>query len=137
MPIYALTVDPSGPKLTRHDASNGGDPWIEQSAEAPFHAKWTATSASMDIFTGRLARVLDRPTINLTGLAGDFDFVLKYTMDLPPNLPPNALLNGEPIDTSGPTIFQAVLQQLGLRLDARKGPAPILVIDHIEKPSAN
>jgi uncharacterized protein (TIGR03435 family) len=46
-------------------------------------------------------------------------------------------LNGQPIDTSGPTIFQAVRQQLGLRLDARKGQAPIMVIDHIEKPVGN
>jgi uncharacterized protein (TIGR03435 family) len=44
----------------------------------------------MDIFAGRLARVLDRPVIDQTGLTGDYDFTLKYTMDLPPNLPPNA-----------------------------------------------
>jgi uncharacterized protein (TIGR03435 family) len=138
MPVYALAVDSPGPKLTRHDAASGGDSWIEQASEAPFHAKWTATSASMDIFAGRLARVLDRPVLNETGLAGDYDFTLKYTLDIPPNLPPSALIkNGEPIDTSGPTIFQAVHQQLGLRLDARKGAAPILVIDHVEKPSAN
>jgi len=137
MPVYALTVEAGGPKMTRHDAANGGDPWIEQGAEAPFHAKWTATAASMDIFAFRLARVLDRPVIDETSLPAAYDFILKYTMDLPPNLPPNALLNGEPIDTSGPTIFQAVRQQLGLRLDARKGAALILVIDHIEKPSAN
>ncbi len=138
MPVYALTVDPAGPKLTRHDAANGGEAWIEQGSEAPFHAKWTATSASMDIFAGRLARVLDRPVIDQTGLSGDYDFTLKYTMDVPPDLPADARVkNGQPIDTSGPTIFQAVRQQLGLRLDAHKGSAPIMVIDHIEKPSAN
>jgi uncharacterized protein (TIGR03435 family) len=137
MPIYALTADAGGPKLTRHDAGNGGEVWIEQGSEAPFHAKWTATSASMDIFAGRLARVLDRPVVDQTRLSGDYDFTLKYTMELPPNFPPDAKINGEPIDTSGPTVFQAVRQQLGLKLDARKGPAPLMVIDHIEKPDAN
>jgi uncharacterized protein (TIGR03435 family) len=122
MPIYALSVDPAGAKLTRHDAGNGGEPWIEQASEAPFHAKWTATSASMDIFAGRLARVLDRPVIDQTGLQGDYDFTLRYTLELPPNVSPDALVkNGQPIDTSGPNVFLAVRQQLGLRLDARKG----------------
>ena len=137
MPIYVLSIDPAGLKLTRHPAANGGEPWIDQGQDAPFHMHWTATTANMDIFAGRLARVLDRPVIDQTGLKGDFDFTLTYTAELPPNIPPDARLNGQPIDTSGPTVFQAVRQQLGLRLDPRKGPAPIIVIDHIEKPSQN
>jgi len=137
MPIYVLSTDPAGVKLTRHDAGNGGEPWIEQASDAPFHAHWTATSANMDIFAGRLARVMDRPVVDQTGLTGDFDFTLKYTMDIPPDLPPDAQKNGQTIDTSGPTIFQAVRQQLGLRLEPRKGPAPIMVIDRIEKPTEN
>jgi uncharacterized protein (TIGR03435 family) len=47
------------------------------------------------------------------------------------------MVNGQPIDTSGPSIFQAVRQQLGLRLDSRKGPVQVMVIDHVEKPSEN
>jgi uncharacterized protein (TIGR03435 family) len=47
------------------------------------------------------------------------------------------MLNGQPIDTSGPTIFQAVRQQLGLRLEARRGPVQVMVIDHVEKPGEN
>jgi uncharacterized protein (TIGR03435 family) len=81
MPIYALTVDPAGAKLTRHDAANGGEPWIEQAGTALFHAKWTATSANMDIFAGRLARILDRPVIDQTGIKGDCDFTLVYCRD--------------------------------------------------------
>ena len=46
-------------------------------------------------------------------------------------------VNGQPMDTSGPTILQAVRQEPGLRLDARKGQTPIMVIDHIEKPAGN
>jgi hypothetical protein len=137
LPIYALSVERTGAKLQRHDAANGGEPWIEQAMEAPFHPKWTATAASMDIFTGRLSRVMDRPVVDMTNLAGDYDFTLTFTAEPPPNLPPNALINGQPIDLSGPTIFQALRQQLGLRLDPRKGPAPVMIIEHIDKPSSN
>jgi uncharacterized protein (TIGR03435 family) len=137
MPLYALVVDTGGAKLTLHDAANSGEPWIEQGMDMPFHARWTATSSSMELFAFRLASVMDRPVIDLTGLKGDYDFKLAYTMDLPPNLSPNAMLNGQPIDTSGPSIFQAVRQQLGLRLEPRKGPVQVMVIDHVEKPSGN
>jgi uncharacterized protein (TIGR03435 family) len=44
--------------------------------------------------------------IDQTGLKGDYDFKLAYTMNLPPNLPQNAMVNGQPIDTSGPSIFR-------------------------------
>jgi uncharacterized protein (TIGR03435 family) len=137
MPLYALVVDTSGAKLTLHDAANSGEPWIEQGMDMPFHARWTATSSSMELFAFRLASVMDRPVIDQTGLKGDYDFKLAYTVDLPPNLPQNAMVNGQPIDTSGPSIFQAVRQQLGLRLEPRKGPVQVMVVDHVEKPSEN
>ena len=105
MPIYALTVDSGGAKLTLHDAANSGEAWLEQGNDAPFHAKWTATSASMELFAFRLASVMDRPVIDQTGLKGGYDFKLTYTQDLPPNISPTALLNGQPFDVSGPTIF--------------------------------
>jgi uncharacterized protein (TIGR03435 family) len=47
------------------------------------------------------------------------------------------MINGQPIDTSGSSIFQAVRQQLGLRLEPRKGPVQVMVIDHVEKPRQN
>jgi uncharacterized protein (TIGR03435 family) len=144
MPLYALVVDASGAKLTLHDAANSGEPWIEQGMDVgasglprPFHQRWTATSSSMELFAFRLASVMDRPVIDQTGLKGEYDFKLTYTANIPLNLPENAMINGQPIDTSGPSIFQAVRQQLGLRLDGRKGPVQIIVIDHVEKPSEN
>ncbi len=137
MPLYALTVEPAGVKLTPHPSGNSGEPWIEQRMPVPLHATWQATSCSMELFAFRLAAVMDRPVVDQTALKGEYDFTLSYTMDLPPNLPPNALLNGQPIDTSGPTIFQAIRQQLGLRLEPRKGPVQVMVIDHVEKPSEN
>jgi uncharacterized protein (TIGR03435 family) len=75
--------------------------------------------------------------IDQTGIKGGYDFALAYTMDLPPGVSESAIVNGAPLDTSGPTIFEALRQQLGLRLEPRKGPVRIIVIDHVEKPSEN
>ena len=135
--VYALTVDKSGAKLTPHEAKSAGDPWIDESSDVPFHIKLKATSAPMDYFAFRLAGRMDRPVIDETNLKGGYDFTLAYTRELPPGLPEGAMLNGAPIDTSGPSIYEAVRQQLGLRLESKKGPAPIIVIDHIEKPTEN
>ena len=91
----------------------------------------------MDYFAFRLSQVLDRPVINLTKLPGSFDFDLAYTREPPPGIKEGSLINGEPVDISGPTIFEAVRKQLGLKLDPEKGPVDIIVIDHVEKPSEN
>jgi uncharacterized protein (TIGR03435 family) len=91
----------------------------------------------MDYFAFRLAARMDRPVVDQTGIKGGYDFDLAYTRELPPGIPENAMINGAPIDTSGPTIYEAVRQQLGLRLDAKKAPAQVMVIDHVEKPTEN
>jgi uncharacterized protein (TIGR03435 family) len=59
------------------------------------------------------------------GLTGAFDIHLTWAIDNPPP------------DSAGPSIFTALQEQLGLKLEATKGPVEVLVIDHIEKPSGN
>jgi uncharacterized protein (TIGR03435 family) len=88
----------------------------------------------MDYFAFRLGQNLDRPVLDRTNLKGEHDFELTYTRELPPNLQPGARVNGAEIDTSGPTIFEALQKQLGLKLEKQKAEVPILVIDHVEKP---
>jgi bla regulator protein blaR1 len=88
-----------------------------------------------------LSRQLGRVVIDKTDLKGDYDYKLEWTPDpgeggpesigLPPEAPrPH-------VDTNGPSIFTAVQEQLGLRLVSQKGPVEIIVIDSVEKPSAN
>ena len=77
------------------------------------------------------------PVVDRTGLTGAFDFELAYTREPPPGMPENALINGQPVDTSGPTIFEAMRRQLGLKLESQKGPVEIIVVDHAEKPTEN
>ena len=74
--------------------------------------------------------------VNQTGLQGSFDFDLAYT-DEPPPLKPNAPADAPILDTSGPTLAEALRDQLGMRLEARKAPVDYLVIDHAERPTAN
>ena len=137
MRMYALTVGKGEPKLTPHPEANGGDPWIDQAQVKFLHIKMKATSAPMAYFAFRLAQMMDLPVVDLTNLPGDYDFNLEFTRELPPNFPEGGKINGEDPDTSGPSVFEAVKQQLGLELKAQKGPVDVIVIDHVEKPAGN
>jgi uncharacterized protein (TIGR03435 family) len=137
MPIYALTVARTGHKLTPHEAANAGQVWIDQTEEKFLHVRMKATSVPMQYFALRLALLMDRPVIDLTGLRGNYDFNLEYTREPPPGFPAGGRINGEEADTSGPTVYAALNQQLGLELRPQKGAADVVVIDHVEKPSEN
>ena len=135
LPVYALSVDKGGPKLKAREAQTAGEPSIDQATEGMLHIKLSAKAVAMDYFAFRLSQLLDRPVIDLTKLKGGYDFELAYTRGLPPEIPEGAQLNGQPIDTSGPTIFAAIRQQLGLELKPQKGPVETIVIEHAEKPA--
>ncbi|MGH9140147.1 MAG: TIGR03435 family protein [Vicinamibacterales bacterium] len=90
---------------------------------------------TLGMFAGRI--VLDR-----TGLQGAYDVDLTWTPDQMPQRPPGApdqpvQFNGASIDPNGPSLFTAVQEQLGLKLDSQRGPVDILVIDRAEKPVEN
>jgi uncharacterized protein (TIGR03435 family) len=137
MAMYALLRGKGDPKLTPHEAANAGDPWIDVAQEKFLHMKLKATSVPMDYVAYRLSLLMDRPVVDMTNIKGGYDFELSFTRELPSNIPEGAKINGEDIDTSGPTIFEAVKQQLGLELKAQKGPVDVIVIDHVEKPTGN
>jgi uncharacterized protein (TIGR03435 family) len=80
---------------------------------------------NLSMFVGRV--VLDR-----TGLTGTFDVNLTWTPDQMPQRPPGA--PDPPVDPNGPSIFTAVQEQLGLKLDSQRGPVEVLVIDRAEHP---
>lgn len=83
---------------------------------------------------GQLLQSDERPVINATGLSGLYDFHLAF---LPTNLP-RPDLDQLPTDVRDrPTLFQALPQQLGLKLIPRKGPVQYFVIDHIDRPTPN
>jgi uncharacterized protein (TIGR03435 family) len=72
--------------------------------------------------------------IDQTGLSGTFDFVMEFTPDLPGPQPPGT---NSPPDTSGPTLEQALRDQLGIKLESAKSSMDVLVLDHVERPTEN
>ncbi|SPE39608.1 Peptidase M56, BlaR1 (fragment) [Candidatus Sulfopaludibacter sp. SbA3] len=101
----------------------------------------TARGITMSMFTGMaLPQVAGRPIIDKTGLAGEYDIQIDFAPDNLMPEPGGRGGAGDPgapsADTPAPSIF-AALQQLGLKLEAGKGPVEILVIDHVERPSEN
>jgi uncharacterized protein (TIGR03435 family) len=163
VPAYALTLAKNGPKLQPFqegscnavDFSRPPDPgqkpvplcavrWL--SAIKPNSAvTWEVHGGSLDDFARALGGDLDRIVINKTGITGRFDFQMEFAPDETtaglnslrtpdgPLIPPTT-----PSDPSGgPSIFTAIQQQLGLKLESAKGPREFLVIDRVEKPSEN
>ncbi len=159
-PMYALTVAKGGFKLkpiedgacTRYIAgmpnastAPDGKPWCDRGRGGVNGPNWVEddTGVTLSEFaTGLLHTHLDRPIIDRTGIAGLFSFHLEYARDesapgplLPAGVPAPVF---PPSDVPpGPTIFTALEQQLGLKLEPIKGPRGFLVIDHIERPSEN
>jgi uncharacterized protein (TIGR03435 family) len=86
-----------------------------------------------------LATVLGRPVIDHTGFTGTFDIHLNFTPDTSTQGLPGGALGAAPpeSDPTRPNIFDALQEQLGLKLTSSKGPVEVLVIDHVERPTAN
>lgn len=93
-----------------------------------------ATGATMAELARVLSRIggIEREVENRTGLDGRFDFTLEWTPQPPPGADAAAT-----VPETGPSIFTALREQLGLRLDAQRGPVRVLVIDRLERPTAN
>jgi uncharacterized protein (TIGR03435 family) len=139
MLAYVLTVDKNGPKnLKAHPGASGGDVLLDRATEQLGREKWSAHCASMNFFIWRLSPWFDRPFINQTSLKGCFDFELTFARELPLSVcQGNVPSDLASIDTSGPTIFEALPKQLGLKLESKKAPVETLVIDHAERPGEN
>jgi uncharacterized protein (TIGR03435 family) len=129
LPAYEVVVDKSGPKLTENKSPETFDIPIQPTG----FGRIAATHCSMSYFAWFLSLRLDQPVLDQTGLKPFYDFKLEWTPEPPPGLPAGANLP----PTSGPEIFTALREQLGLKLLSHKGPVEVMVIDHIEKPSEN
>ncbi|HLF98591.1 MAG TPA: TIGR03435 family protein [Methylococcaceae bacterium] len=129
---FTLNVGKDGPKLTVNE-SGGNLPGFGGRGPGSIGVR----NSTMAQFAGFLqARIVDRPVVDKTGLAGKYDFTLTWRPDqlgpTPPNAPP------PPADIeSRPDIFGAMQEQLGLRFQAERTPVEVLVIDKVAKPSDN
>jgi uncharacterized protein (TIGR03435 family) len=124
LPIYAVTVAKGGPNLKLADPS---EPLNTGNSGKGGRRTLKFTNMSMPDFALNMNFYEDRPVIDQTSLPGRYDFTLKWTYDLTKEDEPDA----------PPSVFTAIKEQLGLRMDAVKGPAQVFVIDHVERPSEN
>ena len=102
-------------------------------ASGPGRLSLGARNVTMGLIASALPDwgALERPVLDRTGLTGTYDFTLEWTPDTHNSATPDA-------DTSsGSTFLEALKEQLGLKLEAQKGPIDFIVVDHIEHPSAN
>ncbi|HYL39521.1 MAG TPA: TIGR03435 family protein [Bryobacteraceae bacterium] len=139
MPVYELVVAKNGPKLTPH---TGGAPKPEDRIRIRYGSLQfrQGTPAGLAF---QLSVQLGRTVIDKTGLTGEYDFNLEWAPEPGQGglegigLPPDPNLPLAPADPNRASIFIAIQEQLGLHLESQKGPVEMVVIDSVEKPSAN
>jgi uncharacterized protein (TIGR03435 family) len=141
LPAYDLIADENGPKLQ----ASGGD-------QRRFHlgrGELTSTGAPLELLAAQLSARLGKPVVDKTGLKGIYAFNLHWTPD--PSEDEHLKESGEPIafgqrwsispdastDANGPTLTNALHEQLGLKLQPNTEPVQVLVIEHFELPSGN
>jgi uncharacterized protein (TIGR03435 family) len=137
LPVYELTVGKGGPKFEPTPATVPGGDALPNDGPSPGStginpsngtASLTGNTVSMSILATDLSEQLDRTVIDRTGLNGVYDFHLRWTAD-----------NASQVvaEDAPPSLFTALQDQLGLRLQPGKGPVKTLIVDHLEMPAGN
>ena len=140
LPEYALVVAKGGSKLQEFKDSTDENGKPRGNRMMMSGTSLTADGIDMVSFTRLLSQRVGRPIVDKTGLAGKYSFKLNWANEPHdgegPGGPPH---DGAPAASgdTGPSIFTAVQEQLGLKLDSEKGPVDVIVIDHLEQPVAN
>jgi uncharacterized protein (TIGR03435 family) len=115
---YTLVSEPGGPKVRAVTTDEPTDPNPIKMTDS---GTLTGTRVTADMLVNVLSNQLGRPVQNMTGFVGRFDFTLRWAPDTAPNA------------TDRPSLFTAIREQLGFRLDARRTPTDVIVIDHVER----
>jgi uncharacterized protein (TIGR03435 family) len=123
LPTYALVAARNGPKF--HESKTEGEPAVKLSKLGV-----TAERTPMAQFADLLAGPLRNPVVDRTGLTGRYDFMLDLAA-----FPAFGKKDKgrDPNDDLISFVSSALQEQLGLKLEGRRGPAEILIIDHAEK----
>jgi len=140
--VYAISVTKTGAKISKSQADPNSLPGLFFGGGGPgggvsFNVRNATIAEVADTLQGS---VLDRPVVDQTGFAEKYDFIVKFTPE-PGQMtgfgqggtPPPAADNPD----APPDLFAAFQQQLGLKIETSKAPVDVLVIDKVEKPSAN
>lgn len=124
--VYAITVAKGGPKMRQSQGDPNGAP-DESDHVSAGQREMKFANQTMANFALVMQLFLERPVVDQTGLAGRWDFDLKWTFDD----------RHAPEENSAPGLFSAFQEQLGLKLESVKAPVDVLVVDAVERPGAN
>jgi len=133
--VYALVLGKDGPKLTKSE-----EPPPEEADMMKYNTRdhngaksMEFTNASMEGLARTLSRSADRPVIDMTGLAGRYDFKLEWSED-PSDAAPRSVMSAQGMMVStDPIGMLRSLNSIGLKAETRKAPLPFLIVDHAEK----
>ena len=135
-PVVPSPAPTAPPQLldTRFPAPCGG--FLPMPPSAPGRIRVGARNVSMELIANSIGEGegVDRPVLDKTGLTGMFDVSIEFTPQLDASSPPDANSHR---DLTGPTLLQALSEQLGLKLEPQTGPIDFLVVSYVEEPSAN
>jgi uncharacterized protein (TIGR03435 family) len=126
--VFALRPAKGGPKLVANTSDPNGLLEQQNGSSGGRHVE-SLKNTSMAELALILQFHVDRPVVDQTGLKGRYDFKLQWALDDAPTT--------EPAADAPPGLFTAIQDQLGLKLEAVRAPAEVLVIDTVEKPGAN
>jgi uncharacterized protein (TIGR03435 family) len=131
IPIYALVVAKGGVKFSETKPENRSDfgPPMSYNATRVTCKQVTMHKFAQVVPAGRMGR----PVLDRTGLTGDYDLHMEFAPEAPAPKPGEAVAS----EPTGPSFMMALQEKLGLKLETTKGPVEFLVIDRIERPSAN
>src|SRR5579862_5454373 len=133
LPAFVLLLGKNGSKLM----PSAGEPGPRMRVG---RGTLSGNKAPITMLTTVLANQLGRPVVDKTGLTGEYDFTLQWTPDAAPStaVAPAATAPGAPPPIAdGPSIFTAIQEQLGLRLDSKRELMDSLMVDNVEKPTEN
>ncbi len=122
LPFLALVIGRKGANIKVATRRNNATPSTSNMSAA---GRISSDNISMQLFATLLSRFERQIVVDMTGLAGEYEIHLEWT--------PAPITAGPSEQPAGPSLFTAVQEQLGLKLEARKGPLDALVVDHAEK----
>jgi uncharacterized protein (TIGR03435 family) len=138
--VYLLTVAPRGPKLTtstENEAPGAGLSTGLNPNSGIVGTRITGRKASMSALAQQLGIVTVRPVLDRTGITGEFTYNFEFApLDGGPGVADMRASGRWPF-LSSPSLFEAIEEQLGLKLEAGRAPVEVLVVDHAERPTEN
>ncbi|HEX4810457.1 MAG TPA: M56 family metallopeptidase [Bryobacteraceae bacterium] len=132
-PIYELVRDGATSKLQTAKSPTDAD-GVSMSMRP---GQLTAYGISMANFAANLSNIVHRNVLDKTGTTGLYQFTLRWSPDQISGAGPDGRDSWIHTDSDAPSIFTALREQLGLKLEPAKGPVSVMVIDHVEKASEN